>query len=122
MEESSSKAPAPAPPGAPTMAKLKVAGAWSGALEVALDTWTVQMLRAEVARRANGCDPTRINLICGGKVLRDGDSTLVQLGMKNNGKVLVTLMADAGKAKEIEEEAKKAKDEEEHAKKLTRIW
>jgi hypothetical protein len=104
------------------MAKLKVAGAWSGTIEVFLDTWTVQMLRAEVASRAIGCDPSRINLICGGKVLRDGDSTLLQLGLKNNGKVLSTRMADAGKAKEIEEEAKKAKDEQEHENRLTRIW
>ena len=118
MEELSTATPSEAPP----MAKLKVAGAWSGVLELALDTWTVQMLRAEVARRSNGCDPTRINLISGGKVLKDGDSTLLQLGLKNNGKVLATLMADSGKTKEIEEEAMKAKDEEEHAKKLTRIW
>ncbi|KAJ4813765.1 NEDD8 ultimate buster 1 [Rhynchospora pubera] len=108
---------------APAMAKLKVAGAWSGTLEVALDACTVQMLRAEVAHRSNGgCDPTRINLICGGKVLRDGDSTLLQLGLKNNGKVLATLIADARNAMEVEQEAKKAKDQEDHANKLTRIW
>ncbi|KAJ3704688.1 hypothetical protein LUZ61_008393 [Rhynchospora tenuis] len=118
MDHSSTQPPPP-----PT-AKLKLAGAWSGSLEVSLHTWTVQMLRAEVARRSNGgaCHPTRINLICGGKVLRDGDSTLLQLGLKNNGKVLATLMADAGMAKEVEEQARKAKDEEDHANKLTRIW
>ncbi|KAJ3677256.1 hypothetical protein LUZ60_002980 [Juncus effusus] len=114
MESSSSDHP-------PAMAKLKIAGAWSGAVEFALDSTTVQMLRAEVARRSGGSDPARINLICGGKVLKDGESTLLQLGVKNNGKVLATLVADASKVKAIDEEAKKVQKEEDHAKKLTRI-
>ncbi|KAI7987968.1 hypothetical protein LOK49_LG13G01055 [Camellia lanceoleosa] len=71
------------------MAKLKIAGAWSGVLEVELDEWTVPMLREEVAKRSN-CGSESINLICAGKVLKDSDGAqkLTQLGFKNNSKVL----------------------------------
>ncbi|KAJ0984792.1 hypothetical protein J5N97_003148 [Dioscorea zingiberensis] len=85
-------------PSAP--AKLKLAGAWSGVMDVDLSSWTVPMLRAEVARRSGG-SPDRINLICGGKILKDGDGaeTLLQLGLKNNSKVLTSVVsADRGKA------------------------
>lgn len=73
------------------MEKLKVAGTWSGLIEIELDSWTVTMLRTEVAKRS-GCPPDSINLICAGKVLRDGDGTatqtLAKLGVKNNAKIL----------------------------------
>ncbi|PKI66747.1 hypothetical protein CRG98_012942 [Punica granatum] len=71
------------------MAKLKVAGTWAGVVEVELEQWTVPMLRAEVARRSNA-SPDSINLICAGKVLKDGDGTesLSQSGVKNNSKIL----------------------------------
>ncbi|KAK8953034.1 hypothetical protein KSP40_PGU007146 [Platanthera guangdongensis] len=45
------------------------------------------MLREEVARRSGGsCDC--INLICGGKILKDdgGSDSLLQLGLGNNSK------------------------------------
>ncbi|KAJ9141052.1 hypothetical protein P3X46_031634 [Hevea brasiliensis] len=73
------------------MAKLKIAGTWVGVLEVELQNWTVSMLRQEVAKRSN-MGTHSINLICAGKVLKDGDGSekLCQLGIKNNSKILVT--------------------------------
>ncbi|KAM0939087.1 putative Ubiquitin-like domain, UBA-like superfamily, Ubiquitin-associated domain-containing protein [Dioscorea sansibarensis] len=81
-------------------AKLKLAGAWSGVLDVDLSSWTVLKLRDEVARRS-GTSRDRINLICGGKILKDGNGVenLSQLGLKNNSKVLTSVVsADRGKA------------------------
>ncbi|KAL6965550.1 hypothetical protein U1Q18_036600 [Sarracenia purpurea var. burkii] len=88
------------------MAKLKIAGAWSGVLEVELEEWTVPMLREEVGKRLE-CSPESISLICAGKVLKDGDGTqkLSQLGVKNNSKILASrVSADQGKALMAEEE------------------
>ncbi|XP_050380673.1 uncharacterized protein LOC126797940 [Argentina anserina] len=82
------------------MAKVKIAGTWSGVLEVELDDWTVPMLREEVAKRSN-CDPGSINLICAGRVLKDGDGSesLTQLGVKNNAKILASrVCAQEGKS------------------------
>ncbi|MQL92423.1 hypothetical protein Taro_025042 [Colocasia esculenta] len=85
-----------------TPAKLRVAGLWCGALEgVALDTWTIATLKEEISRRAGGQQPPDcINLISAGKVLRDdgggrceGPKTLLQLGLKNNSKVLASAAA-----------------------------
>ncbi|KAM2610306.1 hypothetical protein TB1_038406 [Malus domestica] len=47
------------------------------------------MLRDEVAKRSN-CNPNSINLICAGRVLKDGggDEKLAQVGIKNNAKIL----------------------------------
>ncbi|KAK3002214.1 hypothetical protein RJ639_021215, partial [Escallonia herrerae] len=81
------------------MSKLKIAGAWSGVLEAELDTWTVAMLRQEVARRSD-CQPASINLIFAGKVLKDGDGSqkLNEIGVKNNAKILASrVSADEGK-------------------------
>ncbi|OAY85886.1 NEDD8 ultimate buster 1, partial [Ananas comosus] len=114
---------------APAPARLKIAGAWTGVLDVRLDSWTLPMLRAEVARRSGGADPACVNLICGGKVLRDGggggDASLLQLGVKNNAKVLATCVsADRGKALNAEAAAESARAaaEAEQSKKLNRIW
>ncbi|KAI4335635.1 hypothetical protein L6164_014267 [Bauhinia variegata] len=73
------------------MAKLKIAGTWAGAVEVDLDTWTISMLREEVAKRSN-CVPESLNLICAGKILKDGDGqqNLNQLGIKNNARILAS--------------------------------
>ncbi|KAM7265759.1 hypothetical protein ACFE04_003442 [Oxalis oulophora] len=83
------------------MAKLKVAGTWSGVLEpIDLENWTVAMLRKEVADRSN-TNPDSIKLICGGRVLKDGDGSekLTKLGVKNNAKILSSrVAADEGKA------------------------
>ncbi|KAF2310557.1 hypothetical protein GH714_014452 [Hevea brasiliensis] len=56
-----------------------------------MQNWTVSMLRQEVAKRSN-MGTHSINLICAGKVLKDGDGSekLCQLGIKNNSKILVT--------------------------------
>lgn len=100
------------------MAKLKIAGAWSGVLEVELEEWTVPMLREEVAKRSN-CGSESINLICAGRVLKDGDGTqkLTQLGFKNNSKVLASrVCADQGKALKDELMA-----EEERSTRLSRL-
>ncbi|KAJ1436993.1 Ubiquitin-like domain superfamily [Sesbania bispinosa] len=78
------------------MAKLKIAGTWSGVLEeVELEGWTIATLREEVAKRSN-CAPHSINLICAGKILKNGDVTqnLAQLGIKNNSKILATRGSD----------------------------
>ncbi|CAL9122886.1 unnamed protein product [Musa textilis] len=99
-------------------AKVRIAGAWSGVIEVELEAWTLPMLRQEVAQRA-GAAPDCVNLICGGKVLRDDSQAkpLGQLGLKNNAKVLATVVrGDRGKA--INDQAA---SEAEHAKKLARI-
>ncbi|XP_047310524.1 NEDD8 ultimate buster 1 [Impatiens glandulifera] len=100
------------------MSKLKIAGAWTGVLELELEDWTVSMLRAEVAKRSD-CSPDSINLICAGKVLKDGDGTdkLIQIGVKNNAKILATrVSADKGKALNNEMMA-----EEDRSKRLSRI-
>ncbi|KAK9269249.1 hypothetical protein L1049_001019 [Liquidambar formosana] len=100
------------------MAKLKIAGSWSGVLEVELGVWTIPMLREEVAKRSN-CEPESINLICAGKVLKDGDGTqkLSELGVKNNGKILASrVSADEGKSLKEELMA-----EEERSGRLSRL-
>uniref|UniRef100_A0A7N0UID3 NEDD8 ultimate buster 1 n=1 Tax=Kalanchoe fedtschenkoi TaxID=63787 RepID=A0A7N0UID3_KALFE len=73
------------------MAKLRIAGTFSGAVEVDLDEWTVERLREEVARRSNMA-PEAIKLICSGKVLKDDDRgrKLAELGVKDNAKVLAS--------------------------------
>ncbi|KAG0498565.1 hypothetical protein HPP92_003256 [Vanilla planifolia] len=102
----------------PDMAKLKIAGVWTGVLELQLESWTLTMLRDEVARRS-GKSSNCINLICGGKILKDGGGVqnLQQLGLKNNSKVLATATSsDQGKAV-IDEEAAHA----DRSSKLARI-
>lgn len=103
------------------MVNLKVAGAWSGVLDVELDVCTIPMLRQEVATRS-GCGPEFINLISAGKLLKDGEGTetLSQLGIKPNAKIMATRASpDQGKALMIEKE--KALAEEERSKRLSRL-
>ncbi|KAF8393111.1 hypothetical protein HHK36_021352 [Tetracentron sinense] len=71
------------------MAKLKIAGAWSGDLEVELELYTIPQLREEIAKRSN-CDSKSIKLICAGKILKDGEGNqkLSELGIKKNAKIL----------------------------------
>ncbi|XP_075509853.1 uncharacterized protein LOC142546176 [Primulina tabacum] len=100
--------------------KLRIGGAWSGVLEVELDDWTVAMLREEVANRSNCGGLHSINLICGGKMLRDGDGSekLTQLGVKNNAKIFASKVSSdqVGKSQKDEFLA-----EEERANKLSRL-
>ncbi|KNA22319.1 hypothetical protein SOVF_035290 [Spinacia oleracea] len=104
-------------------AKLKIAGTWSGVLEVELEKLTVPMLRQEVANRSN-CNPSSINLIFGGRLLKDTDDQnntnnlkLSELGLKNNSKVLSTQVnVDAGKSFQ-----KELTDVEERRAKLSRL-
>ncbi|XP_004294681.1 PREDICTED: NEDD8 ultimate buster 1-like [Fragaria vesca subsp. vesca] len=100
------------------MAKVKVAGAWVGVLEVELDKWNVSMLRQEVAKRSNS-DPNLINLICAGRVLKDGDGSenLTQVGMKSNSKVLASRVS-AQEGKSLGEELMA---ESERSRRLARI-
>ncbi|XP_059285554.1 uncharacterized protein LOC132039029 isoform X1 [Lycium ferocissimum] len=100
--------------------KLKIGGAWSGVLEVELEEWTVLMLRQEIAKRS-GHDggPETINLICAGKLLKDGDGTekLSQLGVRNNAKILASRVnVDQGKSVKEESLA-----EEERSSRLSRL-
>ncbi|KAJ0523769.1 putative Ubiquitin-like domain, UBA-like superfamily, Ubiquitin-associated domain-containing protein [Helianthus annuus] len=86
--------------------KLKIAGAWSGVLEAQLDDWTVPFLKQQIANRLD-CSTDSINLITAGKVLRDDSGTqkLIELGLKNNSKILVTRVSpDQGKELVAEEE------------------
>ncbi|XP_021757845.1 NEDD8 ultimate buster 1-like [Chenopodium quinoa] len=102
-------------------AKLKIAGTWSGILEVELENWTVPMLRQEVANRSN-CTPSSINLIFGGRLLKDqtddqNNLKLSDLGLKNNAKILVTRVnVDEGKSFQQELMA-----EEQRSSRLTRL-
>ncbi|CAK9134286.1 unnamed protein product [Ilex paraguariensis] len=101
------------------MTKLKIGGAWSGLLEVELDEWTVPMLREEISKRSGCAGPHMINLICAGRVLKDGDGTekLTQLGVKNNAKILATRVnPDHGKSLKEELLA-----EEERSSRLSRL-
>ncbi|XP_048332613.1 uncharacterized protein LOC107415686 isoform X2 [Ziziphus jujuba] len=100
------------------MAKLKIAGTWTGVLEVELEVWTVPMLREEVSKRSN-CGPDSINLICAGKVLKDGDGNekLSRLGIKNNAKILATRVS-AQEGKSLKEELMA---EEERSRRLSRV-
>lgn len=100
------------------MSKLKIAGTWAGVLEVELDVWTVPMLREEVAKRCH-CGPDSINLICAGRILKDGDGSekLTHLGLKNNAKVLATrVSAEEGKSL-----GKDLLAEDERSKRLARV-
>ncbi|KAF5459267.1 hypothetical protein F2P56_023227 [Juglans regia] len=100
------------------MAKLKIGGTWAGVIEVVLEEWTVPMLRIEVAKRSN-CGPESINLICAGKVLRDGDGTekLAQLGVKNNARIL----ASRGSIEEGKSLEEGLLAEEERSRRLSRV-
>ncbi|XP_050214641.1 uncharacterized protein LOC126665776 [Mercurialis annua] len=101
-----------------SMAKLKIAGIWAGVIELELENWTVFMLKQEVSKRSNMTTDS-INLICAGKVLKDGDGTqkLSQLGIKNNSKILASRVCI--------EEGKSLKQElmadEERTRRLARI-
>lgn len=77
------------------------------------------MLRDEVSRRSGAGEGCTVNLICGGKVLKecDGAQPLGRLGLKNNSKVLATVVShDKGKA--LDEELK---SESERSLTLTRL-
>ncbi|KAI5441061.1 uncharacterized protein LOC127081777 [Lathyrus oleraceus] len=91
------------------MAKLKIAGSWSGVLEeVDLAIWTISSLREEVAKRSNCENPHFINFICAGRILKDdnGTLTLTQLGVKNNSKILATLSSpQQGQSLVVEEQS-----------------
>ncbi|KAL2479526.1 ubiquitin-associated (UBA)/TS-N domain-containing protein [Abeliophyllum distichum] len=100
--------------------KLRIGGAWSGVLEVELDEWTVATLREEVAKKSGLVGPHCINLICAGRVLRDGDGTekLSQLGVKNNAKILASKVSTDQEGNSLKEEFLA---EEERSKRLSRL-
>ncbi|XP_021277510.1 NEDD8 ultimate buster 1 [Herrania umbratica] len=101
------------------MAKVRIGGTWAGVIELELENWTVAMLREEVAKRSNVDGPDSINLICAGKVLKDGDGTekLSQLGIKNTAKILASRVSvDEGKSLKHELMA-----EEERSRRLARV-
>ncbi|OMO98591.1 UBA-like protein [Corchorus capsularis] len=99
------------------MAKLRIGGIWAGVIELELENWTVTMLREEVAKRSNAGVADSINLICAGKLLKDGSENLSQLGIKNNAKILASRVSvDEGKSLENELIA-----EEERSRRLARV-
>ncbi|OMO61693.1 hypothetical protein COLO4_33364 [Corchorus olitorius] len=99
------------------MAKLRIGGIWAGVIELELENWTVIMLREEVAKRSNAGVPDSINLICAGKLLKDGSENLSQLGIKNNAKILASRVSvDEGKSLGNELIA-----EEERSRRLARV-
>ncbi|KAI3993166.1 hypothetical protein MKX01_009909 [Papaver californicum] len=107
------------------MAKLKIAGAWSGVLEIDLREWTVMMLREEIAKRSgSSLLPNSIKLICGGKVMKDEENQnqpkLSELGfVKNNSKILASRVSVSDN---LEEDPRTSfKKEEERATTLARI-
>ncbi|KAI3884005.1 hypothetical protein MKX03_005280 [Papaver bracteatum] len=107
------------------MAKLKIAGAWSGVLEIDLREWTVMMLREEIAKRSgSSLLPNSINLICGGKVMKDDENQsrpkLSELGfVKKNSKILASRISASDN---VEEDPRTSfKKEEERATTLARI-
>jgi hypothetical protein len=101
-----------------TPTSLRVAGAWSGLMEVLLDEWTVKDLRAEVSRRS-GFSPSTLKLICAGKTLNDqgpGDlppPTLRQVGFGQKSKLMVTRIGG--------EQANAINQEKEREERLSRI-
>lgn len=120
MDSSVDQNPSPSPP----PSRVKIAGAWCGVLELRLDEWTVPMLRAEVSRRLCGDRPPEcVKLISGGKVLRDETGTLLQAGVKSNGKVLASRVEPTAPGMVAEEKRAMAEeiDEEERTRRLSRI-
>ncbi|KAL8136968.1 hypothetical protein V2J09_002969 [Rumex salicifolius] len=100
------------------MAKLRIAGAWVGVLEVELDQWTVHMLKDELAKRSNS-GPDSIKLICAGRILKESDENpnLAEIGVKSNAKILVSrIKVDEGQALGEQLQA-----EEERSAKLARL-
>ncbi|OAE21604.1 hypothetical protein AXG93_939s1110 [Marchantia polymorpha subsp. ruderalis] len=72
------------------LACLRVAGAWSGVVEVPLEEWTIKDLRAEVGR-LSGFAVESINLISAGRNLKDVQSGVLKaIGLGENSKLLVT--------------------------------
>ena len=76
--------------------RLRVAGAWSGSLEVSLDQWNVEKLRAEVSSHS-GIATGSLKLICAGRILKDdvagsagASKSLRELGIGPNSKLLLT--------------------------------
>lgn len=79
--------------------RLRVAGAWSGSLEVSLDEWNVEKLRAEVSSHS-GIATDSMKLICAGRILKDdvagsagASKNLRELGIGPNSKLLLTRVA-----------------------------
>lgn len=109
----------------PSLSRIKIAGSWSGILELSLDEWTVSMLRSEILKRSgSGRSAESVKMITSGKVLVDGYDTLAQLGVRGNAKILVSFFEPAACAA-VAEEARRAKkveiDEEERTRRLARI-
>ncbi|OIV98291.1 hypothetical protein TanjilG_16618 [Lupinus angustifolius] len=107
------------------MVKLKIAGLWVGVIEdVELENWTIPMLKEEIANRSN-CTSDSIKLICGGKVLKEDTlddegkvQNLIQLGIKNNSKILANRVTSPQEGNSIKQHMIA---EEERSNRLTRL-
>lgn len=76
-------------------ASLRVAGTWSGLLNVPdLATWTVRDLRSAIGDRA-GVPAVTLTIICAGHKLKDGppEISLTEAGVTSQSKLLVTRAA-----------------------------
>lgn len=94
--------------------RLRVAGAWTGTMEVPLEDYTVDNLRSEVSRHS-GIALDSIKLICAGRVLKDNPSkNLKDVGITPNSKLLLTRVAPP-------EPLRTADAEQERAERLSRI-
>ena len=98
--------------------KVRVAGAWSGTLEVPLDEWTVGQLQSEVSRQS-GIAIDAMKLICAGKILKGNTPTgssksLREAGIGVNSKLLLTRVTSA-------QQPNAANLEQERVERLTRI-
>ncbi|GAB2210643.1 hypothetical protein Drorol1_Dr00015918 [Drosera rotundifolia] len=104
--------------------QLRIAGTWAGTLALDFTITTVPMLRSEIGIRSN-LDPDSINLIFAGRILRDeNDTSLSELGVKNNAKVLASKVSKV-EGKKVEEEGRRVemvrREEEERGKRLARL-
>ncbi|XP_024370673.1 uncharacterized protein [Physcomitrium patens] len=94
--------------------RLRVAGAWSGTLEVSLDEWSVEKLRTEVSSHS-GIAKDCIKLISAGRILKDevvgtADTrkTLRELGIGPNSKLLLTRIAPPLQTNSVDVEQERA--------------
>lgn len=75
------------------ISRLRVAGAWSGSLDVPLDDWSVGSLCSEVSHQS-GISLDSIKLICAGRILKEDGAgpskTLREVGLGDNSKLLLT--------------------------------
>ncbi|KAH9623583.1 hypothetical protein KSS87_009780 [Heliosperma pusillum] len=92
--------------------KIKIAGVWRGTVDVNMEEWSVGMLREHIARLCNSDNPGLFRLICCGRLLKDDDppnSTLFDLGIPINAKILATKVSLHDHANLVSQEQRSAR-------------